>query len=58
MTNPKIKSYKINMSAIDKKIAKWAEEGIHIDKDMIPLTRQKQRKLERKWWREDTRIEK
>ena len=34
-----------NLPNVDKKIAKWAEEGIHIDKDMIPLTRQKQRKL-------------
>jgi hypothetical protein len=34
-----------DIPSVDKKIAKWAKEGIHIDKEMIPLTRRKQRKL-------------
>lgn len=35
----------LDLPKVDKMIAKAAQEGIHIDKEFIPMTRQKQRNL-------------
>lgn len=35
----------LDLPKVDKMIAKAAQEGIHINKEFIPMTRQKQRKL-------------